>query len=338
MEKNKEELKGALSTWQKIAVLMVALGDELAATLMRRLDDKEAEELTRALAELKNVPADLQDQVLVEFEADLAGGGAASGGVDYARDLLERAVGKERAREMMERAVGVKASGFDLLRAADPAQIAPFIAQEHPQAIALILSQLEAEQAAALLGYFPRDIQAEVAHRIATLDRVDPEVLREVEESLVLILEGALGQQQQVGGSEKAAAILNAAGNRLEKGVLDRIDQEDPEVADAIRRRLLVFDDLARLREQDVQTVLLQVDMDDLRLALKSAGKAVRDRFLSAMSERRRLRFFDDMAAMPPVRLSEVRAAQDRIVQYVRQLEEQHVLQIPRGGEEDPLV
>jgi flagellar motor switch protein FliG len=338
-EMDKEAMKRELSPWQKIAVLMVALGNELAATLMRGLSDEEAEELTRALTELKKVPTDLQDRVLADFAAGLDGDDEGiSGGMDFARQLLERAVGERRAREVMKRAVGGPSSGFALLRAADPVQVAPFIAREHPQTIALILSQLAAEHAAALLENFPRDIQVEVAHRIATLGKVDPEVLREVEESLVSLLEGALGQQRQVGGSEKAAAILNAAGNRLEKGVLDRIDREDPEVADAIRRRLFVFDDLARLREEDVQKMLLQIDMDDLRLALKSAGKAVRDLFLSAMSERRRLSFFEEMEAMPPVRLSEVRDAQDRIVQYVRQLEEQHVLKIPRSDEDDPYV
>ncbi len=337
VDMDKDDLQRELSPWQKIAVLMVALGDELAATLMRRLSDGEAEELTRALADLKGIPTDLQDRVLTEFSAELEEGGA-SGGVGYARQVLERALGEERARQMVERAVGGPRTGFALLRDADPTQVAPFIAQEHPQTIALILSQLQAEQAAALLGNFPREIQVEVAHRIATLGRVDPEMLRAVEESLASLLEGALGKQNAVGGSGKVAAILNAAGGRLERSVLDRIDREDPEVADAIRRRLLSFDDLARLREQDVQTVLRQIDMDDLSIALKSAGKAVRDLFLRAMSERRRLRFFEDMEAMPPVRLSEVREAQDRIVQYVRQLEDQHVLSIPRGSEDDPYV
>lgn len=334
----KDDLQRALSPWQKIAVLMVALGDELAASLLRRLNDGEAEELTRALTEIKQVPTDLQDRVLAEFAAELADEGSVGGGVDYARQVLERALGEEGAQEMLQRAVAAEPSGFALLRDADPAVVAPFIAQEHPQTIALILSQLEAEQAAALLESFSRDIQVEVAHRIATLGRIDPEVLRAVEESLASLLEGALRKRHSVGGSGKVAAILNAAGGRLEKGVLDRIDREDPEVADAIRRRLLVFDDLARLREQDVLTVMRQLDMDDLRLALKSAGKAVRDLFLSAMSERSRLRFFEDMEAMPPVRLSEVREAQDRIVQYVRQLEEQRVLSIPRGSEDDPYV
>jgi flagellar motor switch protein FliG len=327
-----------LPPWQKIAILMVALGDELAASLLRRLDDGDAEELTRALVEIKSVSTDLQDRVLAEFAAGLTGETGVGGGVDYARQVLERALGQERARQVVERAVGEQATGFVLLRDADPKVVAPFIAQEHPQTIALILSQLQAEQAAALLENFPREIQVEVAHRIATLGRVDPEILRAVEDSLGALLEGALRKQRSVGGSDKVAAILNAAGGHLEKGVLDRIDSQDPEVAEAIRRRLLVFDDLARLREQDVQTVLRQVDMDDLRLALKSAGKAVRDLFLSAMSERRRLRFFEDMEALPPVRLSEVRDAQDRIVQYVRQLEEQRVLHIPRGSEDDPYV
>ncbi len=331
--------KGELPVWHKAAVLLLTLGDDLASELMRGLSDEELEQMTRALSELKKVPTSMRDEALVEFEAALVAEAPARGGIDVARRLLEKALGAERAEEMLARVADEPTNGFALLRAADPAQVAPFIAQEHPQTIALILSQLEAAQAAALLGYFSRDCQVEVAHRIATLGQVAPEVLQEVEESLAQILAGALGRRREVGGSQMVADILNAAGSRLEKGVLDRIDHADPEVAEEIRKGLMLFDDLARLSDQDVLTVMRHIDMGDLLQGLKSAGKGVRDLFLRSMSERRRQRFFEDMEALPPLRLSEVEEAQDRIVQQVRLLEEQQILRVPRGGgEDDPYV
>jgi flagellar motor switch protein FliG len=335
---DKERLLAVLPSWQKIAVLLVALGDELAADLMRQLDDDEAVELTKALVELKRVPQDVQDRVLAEFEEGLLRDGQVSGGAAYAHQVLERALGPDRAREMVERAVGRTPQGFDLLRDVDPARVAPFIAQEHPQTIALILSQLSSAQAAGLLAHFPGELQAEVAHRMATLGNVDAEVLRGVEESLADLLQGALGKEHSVGGSAALAAILNAGSGTLEKGVLERMDQQDPEVAEDVRRRLFSFEDLARLRPVDMEMVLGQIDMADLRLALRAADKSVRDAFFSAMSERRRLRFVEDLAAMPPARISEVRAAQDRIVHWVRSLEQQRLLRVPRPGEDDTYV
>ncbi len=335
---DKERLRAALPSWDKIAVLMVALGDELAADLMRQLDDDEAAEVAQALIDLKGVSKDMQDRVLAEFAAALEGDGAVAGGVHYARQVLERALGPERARAMLERALGEPAAGFALLRNLDPQRAAPFIAREHPQTIALILSQLATEQAAAILECLPGAVQGEVAHRIATLGKVDSEIVRAVEENLAELLAAALDGEHRVGGSETLAAILNAGGGRLEKGVLARIDEQDPEAAEAVRRRLLSFDDLARLPEHDAQMLLEQIDMGDLRLALRAADKAVRDAFLSAMSERRRARFMEDIQALAPVRMSEVQAAQDRIVQAVRALEERQLLRVPRSVEDDPYV
>ena len=337
-EIDKERLLAALPSWQKIAVLMVALGDDLAAELMRQLDDGEATELTRALVELKRVPKDVQDRVLVEFEEALKSEAPPSGGIDYAHQVLVRALGAERAEAMIERAVGGETSGFARLREIDPALAAPHIAKEHPQTIALILSQLEAEQAASILVHFSAAVQSEVAHRIATLGPVDPVLLEEVEESLNEALKGTLGSGLAVEGSAALAAILNAGGSILERGILERMDHQDPEIAESVRRRMLVFADLARLPSADMQVLLGHVDMDDVRLALRAADKGVRDAFFGAMTQRRRARLAEDIDALGPTRAEEVRAAQDRIAGLARELEERKMLRVPRSGEDETYV
>ena len=325
------ELDG-LTPWQKIAVLMVSLGEEGASELMRHFGEVEVEQVAQAIADLKNVPVELQDAVLREFEGVLEEGIPGFGGGDFARDLLVRAFGPEEAAEILERVGAGSGSGFEMLRSADPAQVAPFIAQEHPQTIALILSQADPAQAAAILEQLPLAMQAEVAHRIATLEHVAPEVLDEVEQTLETILKDVLQGKRKVGGSQIVADILNAAGNRLEKVVLERIDNADPEIAEEIRNQIFSFDDLALLQDEEMQLVLRQVEIKDVQVALKTANKAVRDRFASSFSERARARLFEDMDALPPLRISAVEEAQMRIVQVVRQLEEQQAIRIPRGG------
>lgn len=340
MKAEKGRAGGELSPWHKIAVLMLVLGEELAGEVMQYFGESEIEQITQAIADLKNVPAGLQDEVLLEFEDLLRrGDGAVGGGMDFARRLLEQALGAERAREILERMGQEERSGFKLLKNADPAQVAPFIAQEHPQAIALILSQLEPAQAAGILEQLPQeDLRSEVAHRIATLEQISPEVLREVEESLAEILRDVLGGKREAGGTQVVANILNLTGASMEKSVLDRLDAQDPEMAEEIRNHMLTFDDLARLGDRDMQQLLLNIDVQDLMIALKAAGKAVRDRFLTSMSERRRIRLLEDMGSLPPTRLSEVEEAQMRIVRQVRQMEEQGIIHIPKGPEEDPYV
>ena len=327
-----------LTPWHKIAVLMVALGEETAGELMRHFDEDDIAQVAQAVADLKNVAPELQDSVLLVFEGSLQEGAPASGGVDFARGLLERALGPDKAAEMLDRATGGATSGFKMLRNADPAQVAPFIAQEHPQTVALILSQADPPQAAAILEQLPAARQAEVVHRIATLGHIASEVLAEVEQTLEAILKDVMGDKREVGGSQVVADILNVAGGRLEKSVLEHIDNAAPEVAEQIRNQMFVFDDLAILTDADMQMVVRHIEIKDLQVALKAAGKAVRDRFFSALSERARAQLLEDMDALPPMRLSEVEQVQMRIVQQVRQLEEQQVIRIPRSGDADQFV
>lgn len=207
---------GALSHWQRVAVLMVALGQDLAAELMRQFSDEEVAEVTRAIADLKTVPRHLQDEVLAEFEDDLAAGRLPTfGGETFAKGLLKHALGPERADELWGR-MGRKRTAFVALEETDPRQVAPHIGREHPQTIALILTQVTSSQAAAILQHLPGALQSEVAHRIATLEQVSPEVLTEVESGLAQTLEPLAGGYRPVEGARVAADILNRIGATLE--------------------------------------------------------------------------------------------------------------------------
>lgn len=337
-EIDKEHLLSTLPHWQKIAILIITLGDDLAAELMRQLDDNEATELTRALVELKGVPKDVKNRVLVEFEEVLKGEASPSGGIDCAHQVLMRALGVERAETMIERAVRGDTSGFTRLSEIDPAIAAPRMAIEHPQTIALILSQLEAAHAASILVHFSAELQSEVVHRIATLGPMDPAVIEEVESGLNEALQGTSDGELSVEGSEALAAILNAGGSMLEKGVLERMENQDPEIAESVRRRMLVFTDLTRLPAVDMRVLLAHAEGDDVRLALRAADKQLRDAFFGAMSQRRRARLAEDIEAMMPTRLKDVHAAQDRIARLAKELEERKLLRVPRSGEDETYV
>ena len=329
-----------LSGWRQVAVLLVSLGQELAAELMKDLDTDEVEQIAEAIAALKTVPGEVQEQVVAEFEEQLSSGRfAASGGEQVARGMLEAALGKDKAQEVLDRlGHGAKSDAFGMLDKADPAQVAPFLTHQHPQTIALILSQINAERAAGLLNLLPGPLQADVAHRIATLEPVSPEVLSALEETLLEELPDVLSGQHTVDGPKVAADILNRVGSGLERDVLQRLDAQDPEMAEQIRNQMFVFDDLARLNAKEVDIALQHIDPKDLVIALKSAGKGVVSTILSAMSERRRQLLLDDLNALPPTRLKDVEEAQLRILQHVRRLEEQQLIKLARGDEDDTYV
>lgn len=334
-----EPESGDLSRWQQVAVIMVSLGQDLAAELMRQFNESEVEEITRAIADLKTVSQDQKDEVLLELDEQLRRGDLPTqGGEVFARGLLEQAVGPERAEELWGRLGGASGSGFVALNRADPSQVAPYIGREHPQTIALIMSQIDPAQAAAILQKLPAAVQADVTHRIATLERVSPEILAQVEESLIETLGAAMAGELPVEGTQVAADILNRIGSSLEHRVLDQLDAADPEVAESVRSRMFTFDDVARLGEAEIRLLLEQVEIKELMVALKSAGKGVLDTILKTMSQRRQQQILEDMAVLPRMRLSEVEAAQTNIIQQMRQLEEQGVIRLPKGDEDEQFV
>ncbi len=340
----KEEIKkGAeeeeLNPQEKAAILMVALGEESAGEVMKYLADYEIEELTQTITELKHLPAELQDSVLEEFEQHLlAGTWVSQGGVDFARSALERAVGARRAQEILDRIASTVTSGLYMLKNVPAEQIAPFISNEHPQTIALILSQLEPAQSAGILAQLPERKQAEVAYRIATMDNITPSVIQQIEESLKANLKDILSGHKQVGGPKIVADILNLTGSSVEKHVLNNIDAQDPETAENVRNMMFLFEDLVTLTDREIQILLRDIDQKDLVVALKAASEELKERILSNMSDRIRTFMQEEMDFMGPMRLKEVEEIQLRIVQKARQLEDQGQLNIVRGPGEDTFV
>ena len=252
---------------------------------MKFLSDYEIEEITHSVAALKGITVELQDKVLEEFEQHLlAGEWVSSGGMDFARGALERAVGPRKAQEILDRISSTVSSGFYLLKNVAPEQVAPFISHEHPQTIALILSQLESVQGAGILGQLPERLQSDVAYRIATMENITPAILKDIEEALEASLRDILSGNQDVGGPKVVADILNLTGTSTEKNVLDQMDAQDPEVAEAVRNLMFTFADISKLTDRELQILLREVDQKDLVIALKAADDELRDKILGNMS------------------------------------------------------
>ena len=324
---------------RRVGALLVSLGEEVAALLLQHLDAAELEQVAAVLGHVEQVAPELRQEVLAEFSRSLLANPAGPrGGVESARELLTAAVGADRAAAILRRTEPRPATGLERLRLVDPVEMASLISREHPQAIALILSQLDAAPAAGVLACLPAQLQGEVAHRVATLGRVDPDILQATLQHLAAMLDGTLAAGRSAGGAAVVARILDQAGPRMEKELLQRLETRDPEVAESIRRRLLVFDDLLELDDRSTQHLLQQVPLGDLVLALRTAGKGLRDHLLSNMSEGRRQVVFDELANSGPVRRREVEEAQMRLVAVVRQLDEQGVIHLPRRGAADPYV
>ena len=334
-----EEDEQEIPTMQKVAVLFVALGQETAGEVMKFLTDYEIEEITQAVAALKNITVEMQDKVMEEFEQHLlAGEWVSQGGMDFARGALERAVGPRKAQEILDRVSSTQSSGFYMLKNVAPEQIAPFISHEHPQTVGLILSQLDPAQASGILSNLPERMQSDVAYRIATMENITPATLKEIEEALETSLRDILGGNQDVGGPKVVADILNLTGSSVEKNVLDLMDAQDPEVAEAVRNLMFVFADISKLTDRELQILLREVDQKDLVIALKAAEEELKDKILGNMSERVRTFITEEMEFLGPMRLSEVEEVQLRIVQQVRQLEEQGQVTIVKGDADDSFV
>lgn len=325
---------------QKAAILMIALGQQTTAEVMKYLSDFEIEEIAQAIAEVDVVTADQEDLVLEEFEHFLlAGKYVSQGGMDFARGALEMAVGPRKAESLLDRVNSTTTSGFYMLRNVDPSQIVPFISKEHPQTIALILSQLDPNQAAGVINGLTEDLQADVSFRIAQMDNISPQVLRELEEGLANDLQAILaGQVTEIGGPKAVAEILNRTGRSTEMAVLERLDAKDPELAETVRNKMFVFDDISNLTDREIQMVLREVDSKELAMALKGGNETLKGRFLSNMSDRVAAMLKEDMEFMGPVRMSDVEDVQLRIVQTVRQLEDAGQVTVVRGDVNDVFV
>ena len=326
---------------EKIAILMVALGNEIAAEVYKRLDDTAIEIVTLEVANLRKVTPEQRLSVLKDAqEVLLAREYMARGGVDYARDILERALGPERAHNLLTRiTASLQVRPFDFMRHTDAQQVLGFIQGEHPQTIALIMSYLEPAQAAGIIGGLPATMQAEVAKRIARMDRITPEVLREVERVLERKLSTVMGQDFTLaGGIDAIVNIINNADRGTERNIMEHLEENDPELAEEIKRRLFVFEDIIKLDDRSLQRVLREVEMKELSLALKGATEELRSKFFKNMSKRASEMLKEDMDYMGPVRVKDVEESQQKVVNVIRALEDVGEIVISRGGEEDLVV
>ena len=334
---DEEELSGV----QKAAILLISLGPEKSANVFKHLKEDEIETLTLEIANTRNVPPDLKEHVLEEFyEICLAQQYIAEGGIGYAKELLDKALGEDKAKDVIGRlTASLQVRPFEFVRKADPSQLLNFIQDEHPQTIALILAYLPAGQAAAVVGSLPLEKQADVAKRIALMDRTSPDVIKEVEKVLEKKLASLVNQDYTiVGGVDAIVSILNTVDRSTEKHIMETLEIEEPELADEIRRKMFVFEDILMLDNRAIQTVLRDVDNNDLAIALKNANEDVQNCIFTNLSSRLAAMIKEDMEYMGPVRLKDVEEAQQKIVNIIRKLEDTGEIVISRGGGDDIIV
>lgn len=326
---------------QKAAILLVSLGPDAAAQVLKKLSNDEIEDITFEIAALERVPPEVREEVVSEFyHMALAQEYISQGGVEFARLLLEKAVGPHRASEIIGRlSATLEVTPFESLRRADPLQLLNFIQNEHPQTIALILSYLKPDQSAMILGNLPESVRGEVAMRLALMDRTSPEVVREVESILERKISSFLGQDfTRVGGKEKLVEILNKSDRGTEKSILEALEERDPELAEEVKSEMFVFEDIVLLDDRAIQLVLRQIDTKDLALALKGASGEVQEKIFRNMSQRAAQMLREDMEYMGPVRARMVNEAQQKVVNVIRRLEESGEIVIARGGEDEIIV
>jgi flagellar motor switch protein FliG len=326
---------------QKAAILMVSLGAEASANIMKCLREDEIEELTLEIANLKRVGVDTKDIIMEEFlQICIAQEYIVSGGIDYAKEVLEKALGSQRAKEIIGKLTAtLQIRPFDFARKTEPGQLLNFIQNEHPQTIALVMSYLRSEQAAIILSALPPLQQVEVAQRIATMDRTSPEVLREVEQVLEKKLSAFVMHDFTIaGGIQPIVDILNRVDRGTERTILEALGEAEPELADQIKSRMFVFEDVVNLDNKSIQRILREVDVKDLGLALKTSSEELKGLILKNMSKRAAEMLQEDMQMMGPVRLHDVEEAQQKIVNIIRQLEDSGEIVIARGKEDEMIV
>ncbi len=332
----------SMSPLQKAAVALVAFGPEVSAHVLKGMPESDLEKITIEIANLRDVPAEIEEKVIDEcYQIFMARQYISQGGIDFARKILESAVGSTKAREIMTRLEStIKSSGFSLLKDIDPKQLTSFLQNEHPQTISLILTQLTPQHAAAVLSELSPELQAEVSLRIATMEKIAPEILREIEQTLSGHFDAsATGVMSASGGAKAIAEILNLIDTSAEKNILQSLEAEDPDLAAEVKNMMFVFDDLTLLDDRSVQRLLKEVETKDLAIALKAASDEVKNKIFANVSERVAVMIREEMEFMGPTRLSDVEAAQGRIVEAVRRLEEEgQILISGRGGKEDIIV
>ncbi|HZO87559.1 MAG TPA: flagellar motor switch protein FliG [Chthonomonadaceae bacterium] len=331
-----------LSNREKAAILLVALGPEATARIFKHLREEDIESLTLDVARLGKITPEARRQVVSEFhEMCLAQEVISEGGLEQARKALEVAFGQDKASDIVNRVIqALQVLPFDFIKKTDPSQLLSFLQDEHPQTIALILAHLHPNQAATVLSGLPQELRAEVAHRIAIMDRTPPEVIREIERVLERKLSNAVVMQgfTAAGGVKSLVEVLNFVDRTTEKTILESLTETNPELADEVKKLMFVFEDIILLDDASIQKVLREVDTKELALALKGVGEEVQNRIFKNMSERAATMLKEDMEFMGPVRLRNVEEAQQRIVGVIRRLEEAGEIVVARGDADEIVV
>ena len=322
---------------RKGAILMVALGEELSSKIMVFLDDADVSDLSREIAITKVVPPEQIDEVVEEFyNMLLAKKFISKGGLEYAKAILIKSLGPERARKIIDRLTKLleQSTGFDFLTRVDPKQLAKFIMSEHPQAIALILAHLDPSHAAESMAQLPEELKAEVTVRIANLQDISPSVVKTLSKVLEEKFEALSSYNVEVGGVKSVAEIFNRMDRQTSRATLERLEKNSPELVARIRDMMFVFDDIRVLGVVAIQEILKRVDKKVLTFALKGADEETKKAFFENMSKRAVETMQEEMDFMGPVRLKDVEKAQHEIVGIVRELDEDGVISIGGGDEE----
>lgn len=323
---------------QKAAVLVLTLGRDESAPIVAQLSEHELEELSFEIARLGTVPMETSAAVLAEFSDMLTGGGAGTrGGLDTANDLLTASVGADLASAITERvSANFAATPFSFLQNLDHRQIVSFLSDEHPQTVALVLAHLPSGLASYILAGFARELQADVAHRIAVMDRTSPELIRQVEQGLERRLSslGVASELSTVGGLRPLVDIINRADRGTERLILEGLETLDPALAEKVRAQMFMFEDIVTLEDRSIQLILRQVQVADLAVALKGVSDSVRAKIMQNMSERAALNLAEEIEVLGKVRVNVVEEAQASVVRVIRELEESGDIVIGRGGDD----
>jgi flagellar motor switch protein FliG len=329
--------KNEFSGKEKVAILLIALGPQKSSEVFKHFNEEEIEELTLQIANMRMVSPDEKKQVIEEFyQICLAQEYISEGGINYAKDVLERALGSDKAHNILNKLTSsLHVRPFEFIRKADPNQLLNYIQNEHPQTIALILSYLSSTQSAQILSSLPLEKQADVTRRIAVMDRTSPEVVKEIESVLESKFSNILAQDfTTTGGVQAVVDILNSVDRGTEKHIMEDLDTKDAELSEEIRRRMFVFEDIIALDNRSIQRIIREIDNSQWAIALKGASEEVKDLIFTNMSKRLVEMIKEDIEFMGPVRIRDIEDAQQNIVNIIRKLEEDGEIITPRGGDE----
>jgi flagellar motor switch protein FliG len=331
------ELRGT----EKAAIMLISLGPDLAAQVLKHCNEDRIEQVTLAIFNMQNVPAGIKDVVLDEcMQLSRTSSALVEGGQEYARDILTRTFGTQHADELLERLAGrTLERPFEFLDTVDPAQLASSLRNEHPQTVALILCYLTPKKVAAVLASLDEEFQAEVAARIGIMDRISPDIVSDVQSGLRRKMASFLAREYStIGGINFLVRVLNQVDRGTERSILENLEHSDGSLAEAVRRNMFVFEDITQLDDRSIQRILKDVDSRDLVLALKGSAQEARNVIFRNLSSRAAETLKEDLSALGPIRLRNVEEAQQRVVNVIRKLEEGEEIVIARGSQDELIV